>query len=66
MECNIILKKKLGEGGEGAAYYIKLKNDDETEKNNMASKEFNYSKHDGDSQRIQNFLNKVYNEFKMV
>ena len=66
MESNIILTKKLGEGGEGAAYTIKMKNDSGAESNNYACKEFNCIKHEGKTFKIMRFLNKVYNEFKMV
>ena len=48
LECTIVLKKLLGEGGEGAAFTIKLKNNNGQENNNLAVKEFNYLKHEGD------------------
>ena len=66
MECTIVLKKLLGEGGEGAAYKILLKNNTGTEKNGLACKEFNYLKHEGDPSRIVNFMSKIYSEYKMV
>jgi hypothetical protein len=66
MESNIILTRKLGEGGEGAAYTIKMKNDSDAESNDYAVKEFNCLNHEGKSKRIMRFLNKVYNEFRMV
>lgn len=43
-----------------------MKNDLKTAKNNLACKEFNFSEHDGDTDKIYNFFNKVYTEFRMV
>ena len=47
MKCNIALIKKIGEGGEGAAYKIKLKTNQFRDNSNLACKEFNYTSHDG-------------------
>ena len=48
LACNIVLHKKIGQGGEGAAYKIKLKANSTKEKIGFASKEFNYTKHEND------------------